>query len=243
MEIMLRQCPMCLFESQCEVVFQHHMKTDHETFSLLEEFIVQNEHIICPCDICTATSDMKIEVKDELFEEFNFEDTILMESLLKCEAEADANLINQKCAKSANSKKYKEEMVNEIMVFKCEQCSFQTKQKNSMRVHIKGQHTAEEEIKWFQCDHCSFKTKTRSCFNYHLFKHKKPEDIKWFKCEQCEYKAKTQGRLNQHIVKTHTAPEDVKWLKCEHCPHIAKRKPYLKQHMLRKHPNQAKYLL
>jgi KRAB domain-containing zinc finger protein len=69
----------------------------------------------------------------------------------------------------------------EVLWHQCEQCSYKTKWKHCLKLHL-NRHKSAEEVKWFYCFSCDYKTETRGCLKQHtIYKHTSSEAVQWFK--------------------------------------------------------------
>jgi hypothetical protein len=106
----------------------------------------------------------------------------------KCEFTAQ-----QRC-RMKHHKLIKHTSDEEALWLQCEQCSYKTKLKCSLRDHM-NLHKSDEEARWFYCFNCEYRTCRKGNFRRHmLVKHTTPEAVQWFACDKCPYQSKTKDR-------------------------------------------------
>ncbi|XP_063927441.1 uncharacterized protein LOC135140714 isoform X2 [Zophobas morio] len=125
---------------------------------------------------------------------------------------------------------------NNIELYSCLKCPFQTDLAIALKQHFQARHTIRKEhpedekyvIKSYICKECQFETHfvmkwlkhTMSC---HTIKKKRAKsvdekDVKWYECRECPFKTKIASSLNGHVYSQHFDGRDIKWFQCEMCP-------------------------
>ncbi|XP_074659452.1 uncharacterized protein LOC141912132 [Tubulanus polymorphus] len=91
-------------------------------------------------------------------------------------------------------------------------CSFTTRHKSSLKLHIKRKHTTEtrDKVKLFNCAMCQYSTDLKSYYNRHMKKHLGFKD---FKCSQCSYTASSKDAIRVH-TRIHS---NLQIYQCEFC--------------------------
>ena len=111
------------------------------------------------------------------------------------------------------------------VVYKCNLCSYSSKKKILLNLHIKRSHsnnTDEPEI--FLCNVCNTQFTKKTSLSKHMMTHK--EKIPKFHCSQCDFKALFKSDLERHLVKHSVSKE----IKCSECSFVCKRKNELVRH-------------
>ncbi|XP_060535478.1 zinc finger protein ZFAT-like isoform X2 [Cylas formicarius] len=99
----------------------------------------------------------------------------------------------------------------------CEFCSFQTKSKQCLKLHVISKHNENnnEEVMRYKCEHCDYKTHRTYNLQIHYLNHKKPEELQYFYCYHCPFKAKRKDNLKSHIFKMHMPKDELKCFICD----------------------------
>ncbi|KAI1697444.1 zinc-finger double domain-containing protein [Ditylenchus destructor] len=107
--------------------------------------------------------------------------------------------------------------------FKCDQCSYATNLKKTLKEHIHT-HTGEKPYK---CEECPYASAYSSCLRIHKRRH---AGVKPHKCSECSYASTLKRTLIDHMrIYTGEKP-----FKCDKCSYACYKKCSLKIH-LRKH--------
>ena len=113
------------------------------------------------------------------------------------------------------------------MIFTCEKCNYETKEKHNLTRHIKSVH---DKIKDFKCDKCEYVCSTICSLKSHI---KSVHDkIKDFKCDKCEYVCSITSHLKEHIKAVH---DKIKDFKCDKCDFICGSNREVKRHIKHTH--------
>ncbi|XP_063916043.1 zinc finger Y-chromosomal protein-like [Zophobas morio] len=115
--------------------------------------------------------------------------------------------------------------------FKCDHCSYKSREKRDVANHTLRRHTNKSEIVWIQCDQCTSKFKLKSDLQKHRVKH--DEERHWWKCELCPYETPYISNLHAHVKRKHVTEN--KWIQCEQCPYKSVSIHIMRRHKLTLH--------
>ncbi len=115
----------------------------------------------------------------------------------------------------------------------CEDCSFKTKNKESLKSHIKILHE-NQEVQECPNQGCTFKTRHKSSLRSHI-KSVHVENSVLLNCESCNYKTYVKSLLRSHFKSMHV--ENGKLQSCEQCEFKTLGKRNLIKHNQRRHNN------
>ena len=100
---------------------------------------------------------------------------------------------------------------NEAKCFECDECSYKTLTKSSLKVHKALKHNIE--VHWFACNVCTYRSKTKGMLQSHI-RNNHEDHTETFPCTMCNYQAKQKGNVKRHIEEVH---ERNKVYKCDMC--------------------------
>uniref|UniRef100_A0A336LXH2 CSON004477 protein n=1 Tax=Culicoides sonorensis TaxID=179676 RepID=A0A336LXH2_CULSO len=118
---------------------------------------------------------------------------------------------------------------NEDRSFKCPECPFSAKYKQTLSSHIKNIHSAEEPV---NCEVCGQKVKNLTRLKQHMKLHTGPD----LKCEFCDKTYKKKNSLQCHVDKIHRGK--TKRHKCTICLKDLYCKRALMEHIETSHKNE-----
>ncbi|XP_060535057.1 zinc finger protein 711-like [Cylas formicarius] len=137
----------------------------------------------------------------------------------------------------------------DVVMYRCHDCTFSSKQKCRLRLHIKAVHLNRltkgldprnrsifrnlAQVKEYTCTECPYKTVRSSDIKRHLVTHEGPDEATMFTCEQCNFKTKYKRNLAVH-VSTHKDAENLRTYECSKCSFKTKLRYNLKRHLLSK---------
>ncbi|CAH1376124.1 unnamed protein product [Tenebrio molitor] len=209
------QCINCAFKSKNLTILKKHQTAKH---------LLNKKEWFC-CSYCKY----KAKTKNDLKEHINCEHD-------KC------NFTTKRKLKIKQREPLKHSSNKVALRLQCEQCSYKTKWRSCLKLHI-NRHKSDEEVEWFYCFSCAYKTKRKGHLKQHtIYKHTTSEAVQWFNCDKCQYKFKTKSDLSRHS-KQHLSKEDVQWFKCDKCSFKAKQRSNVKAHALVKHTSNKEALL
>ncbi|CAL4120913.1 unnamed protein product [Meganyctiphanes norvegica] len=96
-----------------------------------------------------------------------------------------------------------------IRDFKCKLCTYSTKHKHSVAVHMRAHHPGEMP---FVCQYCDDRFLLASQLKRHLLVH---TGDKVFKCSHCKFVGSRRHYLRQHLLKMHVNRDGMKCGLCE----------------------------
>jgi hypothetical protein len=265
-------CRECSFETYSALVWIKHLDTlciktkeDFETvmFGNDAKLHLSREDVQrFRCDKCNYKTNREYNFKRHIITRHKSdEEEIQSGSGLRCDK---CDFTAKHRYKMKHHKLMKHTSDEEALWLQCEQCSYKTKLKYSLRSHM-NLHKSDEETKWFDCFNCEYRTRRKGNLRRHmLLKHTLSEFVQWFACDKCHYQCKTKDDLHKHVklhdsdVKTeddikrlkcgftvkhrykmkhhkHAPDEEVLWLRCEQCSYKTKLKDSLKRHVIALH--------
>ncbi|CAG9820642.1 unnamed protein product [Phaedon cochleariae] len=123
-----------------------------------------------------------------------------------------------------------------IVIHKCDICSYESEFKSNVRIH-KDIHKDKSELTMHKCTLCSYEAKNKWALSKHMCVH---TDVALYKCALCPYEGKQKLHLERHMLK-HSDPSELEMHKCPVCPHQTKYIESLRQHLLlHKSPSEVK---
>nr|QBK92337.1 MAG: uncharacterized protein LCPAC304_06840 [Pithovirus LCPAC304] len=125
----------------------------------------------------------------------------------------------------------------DVTRFPCSEtgCSFTTKTKRSLKMHLGFVHDIGE-VKYYPCSEigCSYTTKTKGNLKIHLGCVHDVGEVKRYPCSEtgCSYTAKIKNHLKMHLRNVHGIGE-IKYYPCSEtgCSYTAKLKSQLERHL------------
>lgn len=119
---------------------------------------------------------------------------------------------------------------DDIKMQKCEHCTYQTKFKASLDIHMK----LHEKFMFFYCNNCPYKCKRKTLLIQHMVIHRgnyKLSNDSFYECLHCFYKTNVRGRFQRHLIQMHANPDQIVIYKCTKCTYQTKTDADLKYHM------------
>ena len=111
----------------------------------------------------------------------------------------------------------------EKVIFKCEQCNFETESEKGLKVHFRRKHVDVLDIPQ-TCDFCEMKCFNKQNLEDHLKKHSYRE-LK-YKCEDCDFLVEDILSLDVHVERKHSGN-----FKCVICGFSEKDEEHLNTHL------------
>lgn len=119
--------------------------------------------------------------------------------------------------------------------YKCSYCSYRTKLKRNLTLHLNTHKDITVERVLYQCDVCKFKFKQKGNLKVHMkLKHTKAGDVKAHKCPKCPYKTNYKHAIKVHI-ETHKRVRIRTLRQCDICFKIFKLAGTLRRHIEMQH--------
>ncbi|KAB0794169.1 hypothetical protein PPYR_13789 [Photinus pyralis] len=145
---------------------------------------------------------------------------------------------------------------HKLKEFHCEQCTFTTMWKTSLRTHIRGRHSGHRYREKFKCPECDFVTIWKSnlishakgCHGLEAFScHHCSSSMKWkrylgksnlasvkcdppgfieYKCHNCHFTTRMRGKLIKHVKGCH----EFEKFNCDRCDFVTRWKANLTNH-------------
>ena len=91
-----------------------------------------------------------------------------------------------------------EDLVHAQIDYKCEQCDYISKSRDTLKKHKSSKHTREKTT--FVCDQCSYTSKQSVHLDIHVRSKHRGE---LFRCDMCDYKATQLSNLVRHKRSKH----------------------------------------
>lgn len=120
-------------------------------------------------------------------------------------------------------------------VYKCSECSFQTKYAHTLRKHLIRHKKIADGIptktRLLKCDSCAFQTLNWQEWNRHLKSHTplSSRDLLHYKCPYCDYANKKKEVLAFHLRKHQ--PKNIEGKrKCDQCDYWTRFENHLRRH-------------
>jgi hypothetical protein len=222
-------CSHCKYKAKTENHLKHHVNYEHAALEVA--------HWFC-CKECQFKSKSYFHLQRHKITHLSAE-AVQWYSCDKCEykTKQNYNLNQHKISKHSSNNElnescsYKTKLIGDVINFKCNYCSFESKVLECLERHTQSIHAC---IGCFQCDICDFKTNYRKTFKCHKKKvhldSGHDEGANWFYCFYCEYKTRRKIHLKEHTSLKHTGSEAMQWFTCDQCHHKFKCKSALSRH-------------
>ncbi|KAJ8932475.1 hypothetical protein NQ314_014634, partial [Rhamnusium bicolor] len=142
-----------------------------------------------------------------------------------------------KCADCPYETKRKADLKQHVIIhnshkFKCDLCSFETKNELYLNTTHMLVHKDKTEVKLFKCESCPYQAKCKQHVKQHSRIHKSRSELSKFKCNWCDFETVYKQGIQLHLL-VHKCRSEIRMHKCHLCEYEGTRKSHLKEHMLR----------
>lgn len=115
------------------------------------------------------------------------------------------------------------------MIFSCDLCGFDCKNKTDLLLHFINQHIPKSK---FMCETCYYRTNSETKMENHM-RLKHPKLATFLKCPKCPQLCYTKNSLDSHLkIKHNCSPRKIVTLTCDFCDKTFARKETIREHLM-----------